>query len=96
MTAHADRLLSALWTAAGARDLKRVQRNAHTLGTCRMGTTGDDAVVDADGRSFDIDNLYVCDNSIYPSALSVNPALTQMALSLRTADRFLAAKRRRS
>ncbi len=93
MTAHADRLMTAIWTAAGARDLKRVQRNAHTLGTCRMGVSGDDAVVDADGRSFDVGNLYICDNSIYPSALSVNPALTQMALSLRTADRFLSAQR---
>ena len=94
MNAHADRLMTALWTAAGARDLKRVPRNAHTLGTCRMGTTGDDAVVDAEGRSFDIANLYICDNSIYPSALSVNPALTQMALSLRIADRFLLGERR--
>ncbi len=33
-----------------------------------------------------------CDNSVFPSALSVNPALTIMALSLRTADRFLAAR----
>jgi choline dehydrogenase-like flavoprotein len=96
MTAHADRLLTELWGAAGGRDLKRVPRNAHTLGTCRMGATGDDAVVDADGRSFEVDNLYICDNSIYPSALSVNPALTQMALSLRTADRFLRDRERRS
>jgi choline dehydrogenase-like flavoprotein len=92
MTAHADRLLTELWTAAGGRDLKRIQRNAHTLGTCRMGASGDEAVVDADGRSFDVENLSVCDNSVYPSALSVNPALTQMALSLRTADRFLARR----
>ena len=54
-----------------------------------MGADGDAAVVDADARSFDVENLYVCDNSIFPSALSVNPALTQMALSLHVADRFL-------
>jgi choline dehydrogenase-like flavoprotein len=89
MGAHAERLLRDIWTAAGARELHVVQRNAHTLGTCRMGVDGDDAVVNADCRSFDIANLYICDNSVYPSALSVNPALTQMALSLRTADRFL-------
>jgi choline dehydrogenase-like flavoprotein len=89
MGAHAERLLRDIWTAAGAHELHVVQRNAHTIGTCRMGVDGDDAVVNADCRSFDIDNLYICDNSVYPSALSVNPALTQMALSLRTADRFL-------
>ena len=54
-----------------------------------MGMDGGDAVVDRDCRSFDVANLFVCDNSVFPSALSVNPALTQMALSLRTADRFL-------
>lgn len=54
-----------------------------------MGTDANEAVVDADGRSFEVPNLYVCDNSVFPSALSANPALTIMALSLRTADRFL-------
>ena len=56
-----------------------------------MGHDGDAAVVDPDGRSFDVPNLRVCDNSIFPSALAANPALTTMALSLRTADRFLAS-----
>ena len=56
-----------------------------------MGHDGDTAVVDSDGRSFDIANLRICDNSIFPSALAANPALTIMALSLRTADRFLAS-----
>ena len=54
-----------------------------------MGHDGDTAVVDSDGRSFDIANLRICDNSIFPSALAANPALTIMALSLRTADRIL-------
>lgn len=89
MTAHGERTMRAIWEAAGARDLWAFPRNAHTLGGCRMGTDGDDAVVDADCRVFDVANLSVCDNSVFPSALSVNPALTQMALSLRTADRFL-------
>ena len=89
ISAHGERLMRAVFDAVGdARDIWSFPRNAHTLGTCRMGS-GDDAVVDADGRSFDVENLYVCDNSVFPSALSVNPALTQMALSLRTADRLL-------
>ncbi len=90
MTAHGDRLMAAVLEAGGAFNLRRAPRNAHTLGACRMGDDGEDAVVNADGRSFDIENLYICDNSTYPSALSVNPCVTQMALSLRTADRFLA------
>jgi choline dehydrogenase-like flavoprotein len=52
-------------------------------------------VVNADGRAFDVPNLYICDNSVFPSALSVNPTLTIMALSLRIADKFLESEQRR-
>ncbi|CAN5158537.1 hypothetical protein BH10PSE17_BH10PSE17_03960 [soil metagenome] len=86
---HAVRTLSAIWSAAGASGIHAIARSAHTIGTCRMGTDADAAVVNADGRSFDIDNLWLCDNSVFPSSLAANPALTIMALSLRTADRFL-------
>ena len=89
---HARRTLTRIWEAAGARDIVAVDRSAHTIGTCRMGTDGDAAVVDPDGRSFDVPNLLICDNSVFPSALAANPALTIMALSLRTADRFLASR----
>ncbi len=90
---HARRTLTDIWQAAGAHDIVAVDRSAHTIGTCRMGADGETAVVDADGRSFDVPNLLICDNSIFPSALAANPALTIMALSLRTADRFLASHR---
>ena len=92
ITAHGERTMTAILEAAGAHTLRRIPRNAHTLGACRMGDDGDDAVVDADCRSFDVQNLYVCDNSVYPSALSANPCVMQLALSLRTADRFLSAR----
>ena len=92
MTAHGDRLMTAILEAAGAYNLKRMPRNAHTLGGCRMGADGGEAVVDRDCRSFEVENLYVCDNSVYPSATSANPCVTQIALSLRTADRFLARR----
>ncbi|OOW84048.1 hypothetical protein Xvtw_02210 [Xanthomonas campestris pv. vitiswoodrowii] len=88
--AHARALLQSVWQAAGARNIFAAARSAHTLGTCRMGTDPAQAVVDPDGRTFDVPNLYICDNSVFPSALTANPALTQMALALRTAERFLA------
>ncbi|KMM74848.1 ribonuclease BN [Xanthomonas sp. NCPPB 1128] len=90
LDAHARRTLQAIWEAAGADDIFAAARSAHTLGTCRMGRDPAQAVIDPDGRAFDIGNLYVCDNSVFPSALAANPALTQMALGLRTAERFLA------
>jgi choline dehydrogenase-like flavoprotein len=88
---HATQLMRQIVQAAGATETMVLPRTAHTIGTCRMGTDRDTAVVDADGRSFDIDNLWICDNSVFPSALVANPALTIMALSLRTAERFLSS-----
>ncbi|WP_260929245.1 GMC family oxidoreductase [Novosphingobium sp. 9] len=92
---HARHVMTAIWEAAGAQEVVAMPRSAHTIGTCRMGSDGDLAVVDRDGRSFDVPNLYICDNSIFPSALCANPALTIMALSLRCADRFLASRQGR-
>ncbi len=89
LTAHADKLMREIWTQAGATDIWSFQRSAHIIGTCRMGADAATAVVNAEGRSFDVPNLYIADNSIFPSALGVNPALTIMALALRTADCFL-------
>lgn len=89
---HATRLMRRIVEAAGATETMVLPRTAHIAGACRMGIDGDSAVVDADGRSFDIDNLWICDNSVFPSALAANPALTIMALSLRTAERFMARR----
>jgi choline dehydrogenase-like flavoprotein len=92
MTAHADKVMRDIWAAAGAAEMWSFERNAHTIGTCRMGNSAEEAVVDADCRAFGVPNLGICDNSVFPSALAANPALTIMAVSLRTADRFLATR----
>jgi choline dehydrogenase-like flavoprotein len=89
MSEHAASMMTAAWQAAGASDCWTLQRTAHTIGTCRMGSSPDDSVVNEVGRSHDIANLWVCDNSVFPSALAANPALTIMALALRTAEAFL-------
>ncbi|WP_182177562.1 GMC family oxidoreductase [Methylobacterium radiotolerans] len=91
LNAHATKVMRGLWEEAGADDIWVLERVAHTLGTCRMGRDGSSAVVDPHGRSFDIDNLWICDGSTFPSSLAANPALTIMALSLRSAEAFLAA-----
>jgi choline dehydrogenase-like flavoprotein len=94
LAAHAERTMRAIWEAAGGRDLWTFERYAHTIGTCRMGSDPSRSVVDPDGRSHEVPNLYLSDNSTFPSSLTVNPTLTIAALSLRTADRFLDRLRR--
>ncbi len=92
LKAHAIAFMRSIWEAAGASDIWVLERTAHTIGTCRMGTDCDDAVVDPFGKSFDVENLWIADNSVFPSALAANPALTIMALSLRSADAFLTGR----
>ena len=57
LNAHDTRLMRRLWQSAGASDIWVCERVAHTLGTCRMGRTGEEAVVDPYGRSFETENL---------------------------------------
>jgi choline dehydrogenase-like flavoprotein len=89
MAKHAAKLMTSAWEAAGATDIWSFDRTAHTIGTCRMGDDPGANVVDGFGRSHDVDNLWISDNSTFPSAVAANPALSIMALALRTARQFL-------
>lgn len=89
MHRHASRVMTRMWQAVGARDIRVFSRAAHMIGTCRMGRDGTQAVVTPYGQSFDIANLWISDHSTFPSAGAANPALTIMALSLRTAEAMM-------
>lgn len=57
----------------------------HVMGTLRMGADPASSVVGADGRFHDVDNLYACDGSVFPTSAGWNPTLTIFANALRTA-----------
>jgi hypothetical protein len=57
---------------------------AHEVGTLRMTDDGT-AVVDHNLRFLGYDNLYACDNSVFPSSPAANPTLALTALALRLA-----------
>ncbi len=80
--------------AVGVQDLFRQEDDTnHLAGTARMGFDAASSVVNADGRSWDIPNLWVCDGSVFPTTGGVNPSLTITAIALRTADRIEALAR---
>ncbi len=57
----------------------------HILGTLRMGAHPGSSVVNPSGRFHDVDNLYACDGSVFPTASGYNPTLTIIAVALRIA-----------
>ena len=86
---HSLNFMSTALEAAGARDVWAQQEDtAHLNGTARMGDHPATSVVNADCRSWDIDNLWICDGSVFPTVGGVNPSLTIQAIALRTADRI--------
>ena len=77
--------------AAGATEIwDETDDTCHLNGTARMGNAAETSVVNADCRSWDIPNLWICDGSVFPTVGGVNPSLTIQAIACRTADRIKA------
>lgn len=55
-------------------------------GTTRMGDDPDESVVNATGRTHDVENLWLAGPSVFTHGGAVPPMLTTAALSLRTAE----------
>lgn len=85
-----------LLKAAGVKELVEEYgtmdffNSTHVFGTCRMGTDAGDSVVDTFGRSHSLNNLSICDASIFPSSGGgESPSLTIAALAIRNADAII-------
>lgn len=77
----------------GVQDPAAMQMYAsHPMGTCRMSADAALGVVrPEDGRTHDVEGLYVTDSSLFSSSLGVNPQMTIMAQSIELAHRMVAA-----
>lgn len=58
----------------------------HEVGTARMGESSDESVTNQYGQSWEIDNLFITDGSVFPTKAHKNPTLTIMALAWRSCD----------
>jgi len=63
--------------------------SGHPMGGCRLGEDPLRDVVDSQGRSWDVDGLYVADSSTFPTSLGANPCFTVYALAHRMARRMM-------
>jgi choline dehydrogenase-like flavoprotein len=58
---------------------------AHHVGTARMAFNSKEGVVDKNLKAFGVDNLYVCDGSVFSTSGNVNSGFTIIALAMRLA-----------
>jgi choline dehydrogenase-like flavoprotein len=70
------------------------QFGVHLLGTCRMGNDPKTSVIDADHRTHDVKNLFLCDGSSLVTSGRGQPTMTIEALAFRAADRITALAKR--
>lgn len=90
LASHAVDFMTEALEAAGAFDTWSESGTAHLMGGCRIGENRDTSVVNPDGRTWDIPNLWICDGSLFPTGGGVNPSLTIQAMACRIADRIKA------
>ncbi len=83
---HAVESMRSILKAGGGTPEFTVPDTAHLMGGCRMGSDPQASVVNSYGQTHDIDNLFVCDASIFVTSGGGNPTNTVMALAARTAD----------
>ena len=78
-----------LLSTAGAREINFFApvRYAgwHLMGTTKMGNDKKYSVVNKNGQTHDLKNLFIADSSVFPTSSAVNPISTIQALSLKLA-----------
>jgi choline dehydrogenase-like flavoprotein len=71
------------------REGSMVFATPHPAGMCRMGRDPATSVVDSNNEVHAVKGLYVCDPSVFPTAVSVDPSETIMAFSAIAARRLI-------
>jgi choline dehydrogenase-like flavoprotein len=88
---HGYKTMTAIHQAAGAvRSIQAPPYPAsHNLGSNRMSAQASDGVVNAQGATHEVANLYIADGSAFASGGACNPTLTIVALAIRMAEHIV-------
>jgi choline dehydrogenase-like flavoprotein len=76
--------------AAGWDAAQVTMGSFHIMGSARMGGDPAGSVCNADGETWDVRNLVVCDASCFPTASGVNPMISIESIAHMNASRLLA------
>ena len=60
----------------------------HLMGGCSIGTDARKSVVDPEFKVHGMNNLYISDSSLFPSAPGINPSLTIMTMSHKLSEQL--------
>lgn len=92
MTADACNVTGEIYDAVGAKAIYNLPAYpaSHNMGTNRMSADPTRGVVNAQGQSHDVANLFVSDGSQFTSSSAANPTLTIVALAIRQAESIAA------
>ncbi|HGR7261257.1 TPA: GMC family oxidoreductase, partial [Streptococcus pneumoniae] len=73
-----SKIVKSYLESAGIQNIKYIDTDfekgsSHIHGTCRMGKSPENSVVDKNCKVHDISNLYIVDGSVIPYASGINP-----------------------
>lgn len=66
-----------------------VVTSAHMQSTCKMGSDPSTSVVDFQHRVRGVDNLYICDSSVFPASIGANPMQAVYTIAKLFADQLV-------
>ncbi|XP_024543429.1 long-chain-alcohol oxidase FAO4A [Selaginella moellendorffii] len=61
----------------------------HLLGSCRMGSSPENSVIDAKGETWDAEGLFLTDASVFPTPTGLNPMVTIQSIAYCTAQNIV-------